>query len=239
MDNMKKTAALCVLLALTAGKALSYNNVYYSAEDRKYMRIHQDFVSDVPASVTRGTVKTSSAASIRGYQLSDSKMLCQYLVHRTDQTVPVTGQVDTVTPAFDSGRGFWMDPATGDTLARFATGAGTQAVPIPDFYVDIVLKIVSAAAPAAQKRPAMPAIEVLACPNPLSSRTEIRLSGLPLDPSTRLTIVDIRGRTIMDLSRRIRDNRAVWDAGRAASGLYVAVLKCGKTVVRKKLVFMK
>jgi hypothetical protein len=239
MKNMKKTIALCVLLALTAGKALSYNNVYYSAEDRKYMHIHQAFVADIPASVTRGPVKTSSLAAIRGYQLSNGQVLCQYLMHKTDQTVLVTGQVDTVTPAFDSGWGYWMSPSTGDTLARFTTGAGTQAVPIPDFYVDIALKVISIPAPAAQKRPAAPAIEVSACPNPMSSRTVIRFSGRPLAPSARLIIVDVRGRTVQDLSRNVRNNQAVWDAGRSAPGLYVAVLKCGKSDVRKKLILLK
>ena len=234
------TSALAWLfLSLIAGQAAGYSNVYYSREDRQYMRIHQGFTSDVPATTQRGGVKTSSLAMIRGYQLSDARMLCQYLVHKTDQSVLVTGQVDTVTPAFDTGRGFWMSPSTGDTLASFTTGAGTQAIPIPDFYVDIALKIYSARTPAVQKRPAAPAIEVMAYPNPFNPRTVIRFSGRPSDRSARLTIVDVQGHVAQDLSRNIRDNRVVWDAGTRASGLYVAVLKCGKTVVRKKLVLMK
>jgi hypothetical protein len=193
----------------------------------------------MPASVMPGTVKTSSA-DIRGYQLSNDKMLCQYLVHRTDQTVPVTGVFDTLALPFDSGKGFWMDPATGDTLALIATDPGTRAVSIPDFYADIALKIWSTAGPAVEKRPAAPAVNVLVRPNPFNPGTTlIRFSGPPLGAKTRLVIVDVRGRTVQDLSRDIRDNRVAWDTGARASGLYVAVLTYGKTVIRKKLVLLR
>lgn len=242
MKNFIHSFATAAFLIIVIGQAAGYNNVYYSAEDRKYMRIHQAFASDVPASTQRGAVKTSSLTMIRGYQLSDARMLCQYLVHKTDQSIVVTGQVDTVTPAFDTGRGFWMSPSTGDTLAAFTTGAGTQAIPIPDFNVDIALKIVSATAPAVQKRPAAPAIEVMACPNPFNPRTVIRFSGRPAgggDRFARLTIVDVQGHVVQDLSPSIRNNQAVWDAGKSASGVYMAVLKCGETVVRKKLALIR
>lgn len=236
---MKKTFVLCGLLALAAGKALGYSNVYYSAEDRKYMRIHQNFVSDIPVSVARGTVRTSSALAIRGYQLSDNTTLCQYLVHKTDQSIAVTGQFDTLSVPFDSGTGFWMSPSTGDTLARFTAVRGTQAVPIPDFYVDIALKITSSAAPAAEKLPSAGRMEILAQPNPLSHRTTLRLKGLPGRGEAWLTIVDIRGRVVADLGRNLGARDVVWNAGKSASGVYAAVLKCGQTVARKKLVLMK
>jgi hypothetical protein len=75
-------------------------------------------------------------------------------------------------------------------------------------------------------------------PNPFSSRT---LLTLPLDNAgdAELKIYDIKGRLAEDLSGVVFENRAIWDCGNRAPGVYVAVLNDGKATYRQKLLIAR
>lgn len=217
-------------VALLASLASAYANVYFGTEDRKYMKIHRAFISDIPADVRMATPKVSNA-SIRGYALENSRMICLYLVNRTDQTAAITGAVDTINPAFGQGEGFWMDPSTGDTLAKFSTGAGVQAIAVPSFTVDIAAKIFEGAI-AVERRPASLAGHIQVRPNPFRPGTEILVS-LVQSGACRFTIYRTDGRKIRDFGAQNLEagSKAFFWDGRddlhraVAAGLYVAVLQ--------------
>jgi hypothetical protein len=76
-------------------------------------------------------------------------------------------------------------------------------------------------------------------PNPFSRSTALAISGIPGEIGTAgLSIYNMQGKLIEDLTSRIVDGVATWDAGKTSGGIYVAVLKAGsRTISRKCLLF--
>jgi hypothetical protein len=80
-----------------------------------------------------------------------------------------------------------------------------------------------------------------ASPNPFNPRTELRFTGLPGRP-TVLEIFDARGALVRRLFHGAADGSevvATWDAGDAASGLYVARLRSGTVTTQRKLLLLR
>lgn len=80
-----------------------------------------------------------------------------------------------------------------------------------------------------------------ASPNPFNPRTDLRFAGLPGRP-TVLEIFDARGALV----RRLFDGVAAggeevvtWEAGDAASGLYLARLRSGAATTQRKLLLLR
>jgi hypothetical protein len=82
-----------------------------------------------------------------------------------------------------------------------------------------------------------------ALPNPFNPAVTLRLAG-PLEKAASLKIFDLSGRLVADLSGKIRNGSAAWNAhdgaGRTvAAGIYVAVLRHRHGVQRLKLVLAR
>ena len=67
------------------------------------------------------------------------------MIHSTSHTTSISGgRVTLVIPASLNGKaGYWMNPATGETIQRFTAAGGSQTLAIPAFTTDIVLRISS------------------------------------------------------------------------------------------------
>lgn len=80
-------------------------------------------------------------------------------------------------------------------------------------------------------------------PNPFNAHTTLRYR-IPLPGRVRITIYDLSGKFVCDLVNRQQhaagDFQSNWDAGPAAAGLYVAVLKIdGKIRASRKMLLLK
>jgi len=71
-------------------------------------------------------------------------------------------------------------------------------------------------------------------PNPFSGSTVLSFAS-----GGNLRIYDIHGRCVADLADRFSGDRIAWNAKSCAPGLYIAVLRTGKTVFQEKLFLLK
>lgn len=116
-------------------------NQYIGQTARNYVRHHQNYTNNFPAA-TSGTLTTSDAGNLRGYRLSAATMFGAYIHCFGSHTVTQTAKTVTIAPTF-AGTAQWVNPATGANVgASFATISGSQTITIPDFTIDITLKIV-------------------------------------------------------------------------------------------------
>jgi hypothetical protein len=85
-------------------------------------------------------------------------------------------------------------------------------------------------------------MELIQCyPNPFNSSTEIRFR-LSNYENIRLQIVDILGRVVATLADRNfqpGEHSIVWDASHVSSGIYLAVLRNGSSMLMEKLLLVK
>jgi hypothetical protein len=86
----------------------------------------------------------------------------------------------------------------------------------------------------------MKAAVVSAYPNPFNASAILTVSGLDAQgKEASFKIYDTRGRLMEDLSQSLRGHRMLWNAGKHPSGIYFAILKSGKRVVKRKLVLLR
>jgi hypothetical protein len=78
-----------------------------------------------------------------------------------------------------------------------------------------------------------PALEAM--PNPFNPAVNITLTGRPVS----LRIYDAKGTLAADLSGKVRNGRATWNASGFASGVYMIVARQGKAVLTKKIIYSR
>jgi hypothetical protein len=77
-----------------------------------------------------------------------------------------------------------------------------------------------------------------AAPNPFNPEVSITLTG-SLARGATLKVYDLSGRLVADLSGKIRDNRAVWNAAGHASGMYLVAAKGKGLSKTDKIIYTK
>ena len=123
-------------------------NIYLGPEERGYIRVLQEFSSRLDPDVRMVAVKTSSPARVRAYGLASGSVVGAYLHHFEDHVSAVEGvKIALDVPATGGSSealvGEWIDPATGDVLARVEISPGRRTLDVPPFRVDLALLISS------------------------------------------------------------------------------------------------
>ena len=122
------------------------SNMYIGTEERQISSIHAKFIADFdPASRPLRTALEPSG-EMRAYVLGTNQEIGAYLLHATSHTATLSGGKMTLEIPQDHMHGEWLDPRTGVVLASFMVGPGPQKLAIPDFTVDLVLRIRAAGA---------------------------------------------------------------------------------------------
>jgi hypothetical protein len=115
-------------------------NIYLGPEERQYIRVLDDFKAQMDAGIRMTDVTVSDQKRIRAYALSSKQRLGVYLHHYSDHDTNVVGESVTVMVPKD-GRGIWINPADGKTIASFDALAGRTTLTVPPFTIDIALLV--------------------------------------------------------------------------------------------------
>jgi hypothetical protein len=123
-------------------------NIYLGPEERGYIRVLQDFSARLNAGIRITPVDVSVPTSIRGYGLLSGTIAAAYLHHFETHASAVYGAKITVDlpTATTAGRllvGEWIDPSSGDVIARVQVPPGRQTMDVPPFTVDLALLVTS------------------------------------------------------------------------------------------------
>ncbi len=167
------------------------SNIALRTEERAYTRHFQQFCTGVSADVVRYRPATTPGA-VHAYGLKNGTSALVYLYNTGSQASPQSGvQLELGTP-FATGSGYWYSPATGNTISTVTYSAGSDALTVPPFTVDIALKVTGSGVAVG---PAVPPAAV----SPLQVRritvtgNGVRISG---KVAGALHTVDLRGRAI-------------------------------------------
>ena len=133
-DGTKNGAALIYLGGIQRGQTLVW---------AQYAR---DF--DGAAAPAAIAVAPSGNDTVAAFALASNHDVGAYLFHTNNNSTFVSGTV-TVTVPQAGMRGYWLDPASGKTLAVFSPPPGVQTLPLPPgFAQDVALRLTANPAPA-------------------------------------------------------------------------------------------
>lgn len=82
------------------------------------------------------------------------------------------------------------------------------------------------------------ALSLEASPNPFNPAVTLTLAGKQMKDAG-VKVFDPSGRLIADLSKGLKQGRAVWNATGLASGVYMVIAKQGKRSITKRIVYSK
>jgi hypothetical protein len=117
------------------------SNIYLGPEERGYVRVLADFSARLDAGVRMTNVSVSDNG-VRAYGLLSPKVAAAYLHHFAGHKTPAAGV--RVTLALPQGRPLvaqWIDPASGDVMARVPLRSGAISLAAPPFRVDVALLV--------------------------------------------------------------------------------------------------
>ncbi len=121
----------------TNGRGGGAANIYLGPEERQYTHVLQWF-ADLAArrNTQMSEVTVSNKSLLRAYGLTSSDGAAVYLHHYANHKKRARSQTVTVDIP-QSGRGHWIDPATGKYIGSVPVAAGRRELTIPDFVIDI------------------------------------------------------------------------------------------------------
>jgi len=120
------------------------SNAYLGPETRKYFRVLQDFVRDLPIDMRPVPAGYTEQTDIRTYGLSNRKVTVVYVHHYADYSkpfqLPYRLQVATWPGRF---KVRWIDPATGETVKQYTvvTRQIYSLLKVPPVKVDLACRI--------------------------------------------------------------------------------------------------
>jgi Domain of unknown function (DUF5060) len=123
-------------------------NIYLGPEERGFIRVLQDFASHLDAGMRMTLVEVSSPDLVRAYGLLSSTAAAVYLHHFDNHVTAVRGVQITLDLPVSAGSygtlvGNWIEPSSGDLLARVQVPPGRQTLDMPPLLVDLALLVTS------------------------------------------------------------------------------------------------
>jgi hypothetical protein len=116
-------------------------NIYLGPEERRYIRVLNDFAARLDTEVRIVPVSVYGG-SVRAYALLSPKLAAVYLHHYGDHTTIATGvQIKLSVPKSRSLVAQWIDPASGEVLARTPVHLGDATLLAPPLRVDVALLV--------------------------------------------------------------------------------------------------
>lgn len=127
-------------------------NIYLGPEERSYIRVLQEFSSRFDPDIRMVPVQVSFPDRIRAYGLISTHVAGVYLHHYRDHTSAVHGTAITLdlpdaATLTTTLIGEWIEPSTGNVLARVPLPPGRRRLDVPPFTVDLALLVTATAAP--------------------------------------------------------------------------------------------
>jgi len=113
-------------------------NQFIGEEERKYMKILQEFTNGIDLSAKKEFLKVTNL-QVRGYKIISKEEEAGYFYHFNDQTELTTIDLEVYLPKNSEIE--WLDPATGKILLKQTLDAGDNNLTSPVFYVDLAFKI--------------------------------------------------------------------------------------------------
>jgi hypothetical protein len=114
--------------------------VYLGIEERPQLQTFKRFVDLVlrPDSSSL-PITESNSQKIRAYGIVSWQdgISAAYVFHHESHTTPATGLTITLNVP-QSGKGYWLDPSTGQIVSSFSIQSGNQVITIPSILVDLV-----------------------------------------------------------------------------------------------------
>jgi hypothetical protein len=114
-------------------------NIYLGSEERRYLRVLQDFTRRFDPAPRVATLDLLGPG-VRGYALSGPSAYAAYLDAAQSQGA-VTRGVRVRIRLSKPGMATWIEPASGWRLARQVAKRGLQTLAVPPFVTDVALKI--------------------------------------------------------------------------------------------------
>jgi len=116
-------------------------NMFIGPEERAFSRILSWFTIDFDALAMPIPVALSPSVEIYASALGSGQDIGIYFTHSTSYTTTLSGATVTLDIPDDGMQGLWLDPSMGNVLQTFTVNSGSQTLTIPDFRVDIALRI--------------------------------------------------------------------------------------------------
>ncbi|MCK4794705.1 MAG: DNRLRE domain-containing protein [Desulfobacteraceae bacterium] len=116
-------------------------NMFIGPEERAFLRIFSYFTIDFDALAMPIPVALSPSVEIYASALGSGQDISIYFTHSTSHTTTLSGATVTLDIPDDGMQGLWLDPSTGNMLQTFTVNSSSQTLTIPDFHVDIALRI--------------------------------------------------------------------------------------------------
>ncbi len=116
-------------------------NMFIGPEERAFSRIFSSFIVDFDALARPISVALSPLDEIYASALGSSEDIGIYFTHTASHTTTLSGATVTLGIPDDGMQGLWLDPFTGNVLQNFTVDSGGRTLTIPDFQVDIALRI--------------------------------------------------------------------------------------------------
>ena len=123
-------------------------NIYLGPEERGFIRVLGDFASRLDAGVRIAAVEVSPPNLVRAYGLLSSSVAAAYLHHAEDHSttvrdVNITLDLSNLARPMGELVGEWIEPSSGEVVARVRVSPGRQTLGVPPFAVDLALLITS------------------------------------------------------------------------------------------------
>lgn len=117
-----------------------FMNIYLGPEERRYVRVMQDFAYRLDRDVRMTLIKVSNPKAVRAYGLASTIHAAAYLHHCASHTTSVKNlQVTLDVPK--AGKAVWYSPEDGKIVGQTEMHAGRQMLEVPSFQIDIALFI--------------------------------------------------------------------------------------------------
>lgn len=121
-------------------------NIYLGPEERRYIRVLRDFSSRLDRDVQMVPVTVFPPGRARGYGLLSGRVAAVYLHHMNNHTTllqkaKIAIDLPSDALAAKKGLGEWIEPSSGDVLAKVEVLPGQRTLNVPPFAVDLALLI--------------------------------------------------------------------------------------------------
>lgn len=120
------------------GSSFKNANIYLGEEERRYMKILQDFTKDISVRAKMVEIPVRNS-NVRTYGLKSDKELQGYFYHYKDHNKKISARVNLDLP----GKTIltWIDPSTGEIIRTDRLFSGKERIFTPPFSIDLALKV--------------------------------------------------------------------------------------------------
>lgn len=129
-----------------------YTNIYLGPQEREMTKIHTQFIANFPIKHKNVNLEASQPNKVRVHALQAEDDLIAYFYYFADRPNILSGRQTDNGPMLrglkanipfpqNADIAIWVDPETGKILDSFQPKPGLKLVDVPDFRIDIALRV--------------------------------------------------------------------------------------------------